>query len=262
MANLSAIGVPLLRKCPSSLGTWGPVSTFKGESGSLCSRIRYDVPHRIGVASRHMKEPRQSRKPSLAAPLRWVGLTVRVILGPPARAVRGSARRVADPARQVVDYWGSERRTMRQAFVAVIIASATSLIAGLALAGMQHRMDQIPGLFVLIPVSIGMRGNIFGALAARLGTSIHTGLFDVSRKPEGVLGQNVYGATLLTVATSVAMAVLARAIAALFGIETVSVWDFVVIALVGGILSSAFVLAFTVTLSIESFRRGWDLDSV
>jgi mgtE-like transporter len=40
------------------------------------------------------------------------------------------------------------------------------------------------------------------------------------------------------------------------------VWDFVLIALIGGLLSSAVVLAVTVVLSIQSFRRGWDLDSV
>ena len=169
---------------------------------------------------------------------------------------------MADPARQVVDYWGSERRTMRQAFAAVIIASATSLIAGLALAGMGHRMEQIPGLFVLIPVSIGMRGNIFGALAARLGTSIHTGLFEVSRNRNAVLYQNVYAATLLTIATSVTMAFLARSVAALLHIPTVSVWDLTVIALAGGLLSSAVVLAVTVFLSVKSLRRGWDLDTV
>jgi mgtE-like transporter len=209
-----------------------------------------------------MKEPRRSRKPSLADPLKWIGLTVRAILGPPTRAARGTARRVADPARQVADYWGSERRTMRQAFVAVIIASATSLIAGLALAGMGHRMELIPGLFVLIPVSIGMRGNIFGALAARLGTSIHTGLFVVSRRSDSVLYQNVYAATLLTIATSVTMAFLARSVAALLHIPTVSIWDLTVIALAGGLLSSAVVLALTVLLSIKSLRRGWDLDTV
>jgi mgtE-like transporter len=209
-----------------------------------------------------MKEPRRSRKSSLATPLRWVGLAVRAILGPPTRAARGTARRVADPARQVADYWGSERRTMRQAFVAVIIASATSLLAGLALAGMDHRMEEIPGLFVLIPVSIGMRGNIFGALAARLSTSIHTGLFEVSRNRNSALFQNVYAATLLTVATSVTMAFLARSVAGLLHIPTVSVWDLTVIALAGGLLSSAVVLAVTVLLSVKALKQGWDLDSV
>ena len=209
-----------------------------------------------------MRKREPGRRIPLAAALRWVGLGIRAVVGTPARAVRGTARLVADPTRQVIDYWASEQRTTRQAFTAVSIASLTSLIAGVTLAGMDHRLASVKGLFVLIPVSIGMRGNIFGALAARLGTSIHSGLFEVSRAKEGLLYQNVYAATLLTIATSVAMGVLARAISSLLGIDTVSVWDFMVIALVGGILSSAVVLAVTVVLSIVSFRRGWDLDSV
>jgi mgtE-like transporter len=140
-----------------------------------------------------------------------------------------------------VDYWASERVTMKQGFVAVCIAALTSLIAGLVLAGMSHRIDEVPGLFVLIPVSIGMRGNIFGALSARLGTSIHSGLFEVSRNKNGLLYQNIVSATLLTIATSVAMGLLARAIAALLGLETASLWDFISVALLGGLLSSVVV---------------------
>ena len=169
---------------------------------------------------------------------------------------------VADPARQVFDYWASERITMRQGFVAVCIASLTSLIAGLTLAGMSDRINAVDGLFVLIPVSIGMRGNIFGGLAARLGTSIHSGLFEVSRDREGLLYQNVYAATLLTIGTAVAMGVLARAIAGLLDVDTVPVWDLIVVALVGGLLSSAVVLVATMYISITSYRRNWDLDSV
>lgn len=151
---------------------------------------------------------------------------------------------------------------MKQGFVAVCIAALTSLIAGLVLAGMSHRIDEVPGLFVLIPVSIGMRGNIFGALSARLGTSIHSGLFEVSRNKNGLLYQNIVSATLLTIATSVAMGLLARAIAALLGLETASLWDFISVALLGGLLSSVVVLAVTVVVSVTSYRRGWDLDSV
>ena len=208
------------------------------------------------------EQPAGQKSSRLTAPLRWMGWLARGVIGPPARAVRGTARRVADPTRQVVAYWASERLTMRQAFVAIMIASLTSLIAGVTLAGMDSRMEEIDGLFVLIPVSIGMRGNIFGALAARLGTSIHLGLFDVSRDRSGTLFQNIYAAILLTLGTSVAMGLLARAIAGLLRIDTVPVWDLILIALVGGLLSSAIVLAVTVVLSIASFRRGWDLDSV
>jgi mgtE-like transporter len=209
-----------------------------------------------------MRDPQRRRRLPIAAPIRWIGIVIRALVGAPGRAVRGTARRVADPARQVVDYWASERATVRQGFIANFVSALTSLISGLVLAGMSGRLDEIVGLFVLIPVSIGMRGNIFGALSARLGTAIHVGLFDISREKTGPLYQNVYAATLLTIGTSVMMGLLARSIAGLIGIKTVSVWDFVVVALVGGVLSSAIVLAFTVWLSIHSFRRGWDLDSV
>jgi mgtE-like transporter len=205
------------------------------------------------------REPRRRR---LTLPLRWTGRFIKALAGTPRLALRGTARLVADPARQVVDYWGSERATVRQGFVANFISALTSLISGLVLAGMTHRLELIPGLFVLIPVSVGMRGNIFGALSARLGTSIHTGLFEISRRREGILYQNVYATTLLTLGTSVAMGLLAWSIASLLGQRTVSVWDLTLVALVGGILSSILVLAFTIVLSIASFRRGWDLDSV
>ena len=187
---------------------------------------------------------------------------VRALASVPERALHGTARYVADPARQVAQYWAAERATVRQGFVANAVSALTSLVSGLTLAGMEDRLLTIRGLFVLIPVSIGMRGNIFGALSARLGTAIHSGLFEVTRNKDGVLYQNLYSATMLTIGTSVTMGVLARAIAHLFGIDTVSVWDFTVVALVGGILSSVFVLAFTVALSIASYRRQWDLDSV
>jgi mgtE-like transporter len=209
-----------------------------------------------------MKTPRPRRVPPLPTPIRWLGQAIRAILGTPARAVRGTARIVSDPARQVVDYWASERRTMKQGFVAVCIASLTSLIAGVTLAGMSGRIEAVEGLFILIPVSIGMRGNIFGALAARLGTSIHSGLFEVSNDRGGMLRQNIYAATLLTMGTSATMGVLGRAIGGLLGLDTVSMWDFVLIAVVGGLLSSAVVLAVTIYLSITSYKRGWDLDSV
>jgi mgtE-like transporter len=208
-----------------------------------------------------MKSTRSYRD-RLLLPGIWLRRLVRALVGVPVFAVRGTARVVADPARQVVGYWGVERATIRQGFAANFISALTSLISGLVLAGMGDRLLETKGLFILIPVSIGMRGNIFGALASRLGTAIHSGLFEVTREKQGTLYQNAYSAIVLTFATSVIMGLLARGIAGLLGIDTISALDFVAIAVVGGVFSSAIVLAFTVFLSIASFRRGWDLDSV
>lgn len=39
-------------------------------------------------------------------------------------------------------------------------------------------LETFPGLLVLIPGAIGMRGNIFGSFASRLSTALHIGIID------------------------------------------------------------------------------------
>ena len=165
-------------------------------------------------------------------------------------------------AKRVWDYWRSEKRTLRQGFVALLISSGGDLLAGLALASMSNRLELLPGLIVLIPAAIGMRGNIFGALGSRLGTGIHSGLFSVSRRREDFLPQNIFASTVLTLATSLFLGVIARMASAAFGLRSISVWDFLVISIVGGVLGSIILGTASVALAIAPPRRDWDLDSV
>ena len=123
-------------------------------------------------------------------------------------------------------------------------------------------LDEFPGLMILLPAAIGMRGNIFGALGSRLGTSIHAGLYEPRLTRSGVLYQNVYAATVLTLSVSLLLGFLAKTFSVAFGVSSISVVDFVVISILGGVLSSLVVGAFTVLLSIQAHRRGWDMDSV
>jgi mgtE-like transporter len=162
----------------------------------------------------------------------------------------------------VLAYWRAERRTILQGFVALVISGFGSLVAGVALGSITGTLEALPGLMVMVPAAIGMRGNIFGALASRLGTSIHTGLYRPTRERQGILYQNVFAVTVLTLSVSLLLGVLAEAFSEVFGVESISMLDFVVISMVGGVLSSVVVGAFTILLSRLAFRRGWDLDSV
>ena len=144
----------------------------------------------------------------------------------------------------------------------MVIASFGSLVAGMALGSITGTLEALPGLIVMIPAAIGMRGNIFGALGSRLGTSIHAGLYEPTRQREGILYQNIFAVTVLTFVISWLLGVLARGISGVFGVDSISALSFVVISIVGGVLSSIVVGAFTVGLSILAHRRGWDLDSV
>jgi mgtE-like transporter len=156
----------------------------------------------------------------------------------------------------------AERRTLRQGLVALVLSTVAGFVAGLTLSGIGDTLRALPGLFILIPAAVGMRGTIFGAIGARLGTTNAAGTFEVSARRDGVLYQNVYIAVVTTLASSLWLAVLAKIAAAAFGAPSISLWSLVTISIVGGALGSLFIAVVTVSLSVLSYRRGWDLDSV
>ena len=82
---------------------------------------------------------------------------------------------------KIWNFWLQERSSLKQGFIALGISSLGGLVAGFALGSMVNRLELLPGLIILIPAAIGMRGNIFGALGSRLGTLQHMGLFRLSR---------------------------------------------------------------------------------
>jgi mgtE-like transporter len=165
-------------------------------------------------------------------------------------------------ARGLFAYLRSERRTLRQGFAALIIGTITAFVAGVVLASITDTLEALPGLLILVPAVLGMRGTIFGAMGARLGTSTHAGLFEATMARTGVLYQNIFVGVVMVLSSSLYLAALAKLAASAFGFRSIGFLDFVVISVVGGIIDSTFILAVTIGLSVLSYRRGYDLDAV
>jgi mgtE-like transporter len=151
---------------------------------------------------------------------------------------------------------------MQQGVAALALSTAAGFVAGLILGSITGTLELLPGLLVLIPASVGMRGMIFGAMGARLGTGIAAGVFEPTLRRGSLLGRNVEVAIISAVLSSFYLAGMAKLVASAFGEDTISFWDLVTISVVGGVLASAVILVVTVMLSVQSFRRGWDLDAV
>src|SRR6184192_4083041 len=114
----------------------------------------------------------------------------------------GRTRRVGARVRALL---GSDVASVGQGLAALLVSSAGDLLAGLTLGAITHTLEALPGLLVLVPAAIGMRGNIFGALGSRLGTAIHTGTFSLARRRDTIVGQNVLSALTLTFVVSLAL---------------------------------------------------------
>ncbi|HET7236337.1 MAG TPA: magnesium transporter [Actinomycetota bacterium] len=166
------------------------------------------------------------------------------------------------PARHLRAYFRAERRTLRQGLVALVLSTVASFFAGLTLGSITGTLNLLPGLLVLIPASVGMRGTVFGAIGARLGTGIHAGLFEPVLRRDSLLGRNVEVGLISSVLSSFYLAAMAKVVAAAFGEGTISFWDLLTISMVGGVAASVVILLVTVGIALLSFRRGWDLDAV
>jgi mgtE-like transporter len=174
--------------------------------------------------------------------------------------MRGLVRRAGARFRALL---GSDAASVRQGLAALLVSSGGDLLAGLTLGAITGTLSELPGLLVLVPAAIGMRGNIFGALGSRLGTAIHAGTFTLSRRSDTIVGQNIVASMALTLSISFALAILAKAVSIGFGLaHTISVADFVVISMLGGVISSVFVLLLTLGVAAGSVRFDWDMDNV
>lgn len=163
---------------------------------------------------------------------------------------------------RVLGYWRAERRTIRHGLTALVLATGGNIVAGVSLGALASTLRHIPGLLILLPAAVAMRGSIFGALHSRLGTAIHAGLFEATRRRGSVLMENLLAAGVLTISISWALGILAKTIAVVFGVTSTSLANLVVISVVGGALSSVVVGTLATFLAGAAQRRSWDLDSV
>ncbi len=152
-----------------------------------------------------------------------------------------------------------------QSLGALALSATTSLITGFTFAAVTGTLRSFPGLLLFIPAAIGLRGNVFGPLGSRLSTAIQTGTFSWSWRADSLLGQNIIGAMVTSLAAAVGLAGIAEIVAITVRDspgEVIGVADFVVVSVVGGTLASVVVLAITIGLAVASVRFGWDLDNV
>lgn len=171
-------------------------------------------------------------------------------------------RRHFDPTAPLRALFGPDAAGVRQGLVALALNSSTSLVAGAFLGSIDDTLKSTPGLLVLVPAAIGLRGNIFGAFGNRMSTAIHAGTFRWSLRREAVLGQSVLACVVLTMGMSLVLAIEARGIAGLAPEGSIGVLAMSTISILGGMVASVVVLVAALGLTAGAVRYNWDLDNV
>jgi mgtE-like transporter len=162
----------------------------------------------------------------------------------------------------VKTFFSNNKTVFTMGFTALLISSLGDIMAGVTLGFMTDTLELLPGLMILIPAAIGMRGNIFGALGSRLGTSMHVGTFELSLRKGSILRQNMEASLILTMVVSFLMGFLAKVVSTALGVNSISMQQFIFISVFGGVLAGLVLLVVNVVVADIGFRRNWDIDNI
>lgn len=164
--------------------------------------------------------------------------------------------------RRLLAHWSSERATLRQGVSALTIGGIVTLGAGIILGAMDDIIAETPGLLVLVPSAIGMRGAVFGAMAARLGTGMLTGQYTRGLRRGSFAAANIEAGLLQSLITAVFTGALAWGAAGVFGLATIDVLQLIIVSTVGAAIASVVVLGVTLLLARTAQQRSWDMDAI
>ena len=153
-------------------------------------------------------------------------------------------------------------RLILTGLAALLVSAAVSSVAGIYLGSVRENLLLIPGLMVLLPSIIHIRGSIAGVLASRLSSAMHLGEFSVDFGEGSVLGDNIRVSFVVTILIAFVLGIFAYAASRIFGYPVIGVTDLVLISVVTGILAGTVVTGITLLIALASYRYGLDLDMI
>ena len=160
------------------------------------------------------------------------------------------------------EFYAEHDYIIKEGLIALLICAVGDLIAGIILGKMTFFLETFPGLLVVIPGAIGMRGNIFGSFASRLSTSLHIGLISPQFEFSEDLNNNIFSSFVLTLVLSIFLGVVAKIFCIILHSPSMDIIDFILICTIAGLISNLIMLPITMFVSFKSFEHGWDPDNI
>jgi len=148
----------------------------------------------------------------------------------------------------------------KEIFSTQIISIFGGLIVGVLLVIYTDNILLIPGMFVLIPGFLEMRGNISGSLAARLSSGLFLGFIKPGRMNTKTVKGNVLASFFLASVVSLTLGLVVFLLNyAIFGIFMPKV---ILIPFIAGIIANAIEIPLTLFFTFYIFKKGHDPNNI
>ncbi len=154
------------------------------------------------------------------------------------------------------------RGVLRQSLPLLILCGIGEIFAGSVFGNIAEFLEYLPGLIVLIPAIMGLKGNIDITLGSRLGSAAHMGVISADKVWNNETKENVIASLILGLIMAVIAGVLAHTTCLILGLPSMGIWKLIGIALISGFMAGSILAFFTVGIILLAFKRGYDPDNI
>lgn len=151
-------------------------------------------------------------------------------------------------------------RHFKDMFSSELISIFGGLLAGTLLAAYTDKLLLIPGMLILLPGFLEMRGNISGSLAARLSSGLYLGVVDKTKFATKIVRGNFDASFILALSVSFVLGLISFA----FNLFLFSAYtpQLIAIPVLAGLISNGVEIPISLYFTFYLFRKGHDPDSI
>jgi mgtE-like transporter len=153
------------------------------------------------------------------------------------------------------------KEMLKQSLPLLIVCGLGGILAGNTFGAMSRILQDIPGLIVVVPAVIAMRGNISTALGSRLGSAYHLGIIDAENLFNIELKQNIIGSLILSFIMSVTIGFLAYSTSLILNVYP-NPFQLISIVVLAGFISGLILTSLSIIIIYFVFKRGYDPDNI
>ncbi|MBS3099841.1 magnesium transporter [Candidatus Pacearchaeota archaeon] len=141
-----------------------------------------------------------------------------------------------------------------------MISTSGGLFAGIILAIYADKIFLIPGILVLLPGFLEMRGNISGTLSARISSGLFIHVIKPNHIKTKIIKGNVIAALFLALIISFSLGLFAFAFNYyIFGIFTTKI---ILLPLIAGVIANLIEVPLALFTTLYLFKKGHDPNNI
>ncbi len=148
----------------------------------------------------------------------------------------------------------------REILASELVSIAGGLIAGSLLAWYTNQLILLPGILILLPGFLEMRGNISGSFASRISSGLFLKVIKPNRIKTHIIKGNLLASFFLALVVSLTLGILAFAFNYFF-LQLVT-WKIIIIPLIAGIIANAIEIPLTLFTTLYLFKKGYDPNNI